>query len=171
MLLHINTTSDWQMTARLSNGDQRSEYVSAAILAAQEYCRDNRLQFTDTRRRVLEILLEAELPLGAYAILSQLNDEGFGSQPPVAYRALDFLESNGFVHKVDRLAAYVACANPHQPHSPSFLICRNCGSVQEARITSPHRAVRAAARAGGFRIERESIEAVGICASCSSSGH
>ena len=45
--------------------------------------------------------------LGAYSILDRLRDEGFGSQPPVAYRALDFLVASGLVHNIKRLNALV----------------------------------------------------------------
>ncbi len=46
---------------------------------------------TPVRRRVLEILLEKHRAMGAYDVLDRLAAEGFGNQPPVAYRALDFL--------------------------------------------------------------------------------
>jgi Fur family zinc uptake transcriptional regulator len=41
--------------------------------------------------KTLEILLQDHRALGAYDILDRLRAAGFGSQPPVAYRALDFL--------------------------------------------------------------------------------
>ena len=52
-------------------------------------CHDKSLQFTPVRRRVLEILLAKHHAVGAYDILDELLDEGLGSQPPIAYRALD----------------------------------------------------------------------------------
>jgi hypothetical protein len=55
--------------------------------------------------------------LGAYAVLDQLREAGFGSQPPVAYRALDFLVAHGFAHKIERLNAFVACAHPGESHA------------------------------------------------------
>ena len=63
------------------------------------------------------MLLQEHRALGAYAILDRLRDAGFGSQPPVAYRALDFLVENGFVHKIERLNAFVACSHPGASHS------------------------------------------------------
>jgi zinc transport system permease protein len=43
----------------------------------------------------MEILLQEHRALGAYVILDRFRDEGLGSQTPVAYRALDFLVTNG----------------------------------------------------------------------------
>ena len=62
--------------------------------------------------------------LGPMTFLIYCVRPGFNSQPPVAYRALDFLVENGFVHKIERLNAFVACALPGTVHSPAFMICR-----------------------------------------------
>ena len=118
------------------------------------------------RRRVLEILLERHHALGAYDILDQLRQEGLGSQPPVAYRALDFLVSHGFAHKIERLNAFVACAHTGQDHVPAFLICRSCSKVAEAQATPDRGHLAQAAREAGFTIERMIIEAVGLCPGC-----
>jgi Fur family zinc uptake transcriptional regulator len=75
------------------------------------------LRLTPVRVRVLEILSEAHRAMGAYEILERLAAEGLGAQPPVAYRALDFLIAAGFVHKVERLNAYVACCHPEDGDS------------------------------------------------------
>jgi Fur family zinc uptake transcriptional regulator len=56
--------------------------------------------------------------MGAYEVLDGLREAGFGSQPPVAYRALDFLVANGFAHKIERLNAFIACAHPGAPIRP-----------------------------------------------------
>ena len=91
---------------------------------------------------------------------------GLGSQPPVAYRALDFLVENGFVHKIEKLNAFIACANPGATHSPAFMICRECVAVAET-LSSPSRgALGSAAKAAGFVIERTVVEAEGLCPSC-----
>ena len=63
------------------------------------------LRLTPVRVRVLELLGEAHRAMGAYEILDRLRAEGLGSQPPVVYRALDFLIGAGFVHKIERLNA------------------------------------------------------------------
>lgn len=140
--------------------------VASSLAAAEDQCTRNGLRLTPVRRKVLELLLEKHRALGAYAILDLLRDAGFGSQPPVAYRALDFLTEHGFVHKIERLNAFVACMHPGEDHSPAFMICRKCETVAEAHATPAKRALGAAARDAGFQIERTVVEAEGICPSC-----
>src|SRR6056297_3578399 len=140
--------------------------ISAGLAAADGHCQAAGLRFTPVRRKALEILLQEHRALGAYEMLDRLRDAGFGSQPPVAYRALEFLVANGFAHKIERLNAFIACAHPGATHSPAFMICRSCQSVAEAQSTPARGALGDAARATGFRIERTVVEAEGICPAC-----
>lgn len=143
-----------------------SACVSDGLLAAEARCADDGLRFTPVRRKVLEILLQEHRALGAYVILDRLRDEGFGSQPPVAYRALDFLVTHGLAHKIERLNAFIACAHPDQIHAPAFMICRLCDSVAEAQSEITRSGLTSVAKATGFRIERTVVEAEGVCPDC-----
>ncbi|MEJ8561257.1 transcriptional repressor [Yoonia sp. GPGPB17] len=140
--------------------------VAQTLAAAEDRCAAEGLRLTPVRRKVLELLAQEHRALGAYAILDLLREAGFGSQPPVAYRALDFLAEHGFVHKIERLNAFVACAHPNQNHSPAFMICRLCDAVAEAHSTPAKGALGDAARAAGFQIEKTVVEAEGICPAC-----
>ena len=143
-----------------------SSCISEAVARADEYCRDAGLQFTPVRRRVLEILLAEHRAIGAYDILDRLRDEGLGSQPPVAYRALDFLVDNGFAHKVEKLNAFVACGHSGQEHTPAFLICRKCAAVAETNTEPKRGLIGRTAKAAGFRIESTVVEIEGLCPDC-----
>lgn len=140
--------------------------IAEGLAQVEAYCADAGLQFTPIRRRVLEILLQEHRALGAYDILDRLRAEGLGSQPPVAYRALDFLTKHGFCHRIERLNAFTACAHPGQDHAPAFLICRGCDAVAEAQGRPTEGLLGAAARDAGFSIERAVIEAEGLCPNC-----
>lgn len=140
--------------------------VESALEAAEKRCAKHGLRFTPVRRKVLELLLREHRAIGAYALLDLLRDAGFPSQPPVAYRALDFLSEHGFAHKIERLNAFVACAHPGASHTPAFMICRKCDAIAEARSTPAKGTLGAAARAAGFQIERTVVEAEGICPAC-----
>lgn len=140
--------------------------ISGCVAAAAAHCRDAGLQLTPVRRRVLEILLQEHRAMGAYEILDRLREEGLGSQPPVAYRALDFLVGNGFAHKIERLNAFVACAHPDRDHAPAFLICRGCDSIAEAHAELTRGKLGQTAHAAGFAIERIVVEAEGLCPRC-----
>lgn len=140
--------------------------VTDALAAAETRCETDGLRFTPVRRKVLAILLQEHRALGAYAILDKLREDGFGSQPPVAYRALDFLVANGLAHKIERLNAFIACVHSSHSHTPAFMICRLCDAVAETYSAPTRGALGDAARATGFRIERTVVEAEGICPSC-----
>lgn len=140
--------------------------VETAMAAAQARCAGEGLQFTPVRRKALEILLQEHRALGAYDILEFLREEGLGSQPPVAYRALDFLMENGFVHRIERLNAFVACLHPREDHAPAFLICTGCDSVAEATAPNVQGAVDGAARKAGFDVSRVAVEVEGLCHAC-----
>jgi len=133
---------------------------------AEALSRDKGLRLTPVRRRTLEILLEAHRALGAYDVLDRLSAEGFGNQPPVAYRALEFLVEQGLAHRIRRLNAFTACMHPGEAHAPAFLICRLCDAVAEAPAAAVRAALDKAASDLGFVIERSNIEALGLCPAC-----
>lgn len=142
-------------------------HCTGDLLARAEALAGERgLRLTPVRRRVLEILAEAHRALGAYEVLDRLAEDGFGKQPPVAYRALDFLVEQGLAHRISRLNAFTACCRPGEAHSPAFFICRACSLVAEAPGQGVRAAVGEAAGAIGFSPERITIEVLGLCPSC-----
>ncbi|WP_417259778.1 transcriptional repressor [Celeribacter sp.] len=143
-----------------------SHCVTDAVAQVDSQCKIRGLKLTPVRRRALEILLEEHRALGAYDVLERLREDGFGSQPPVAYRALDFLTANGFAHKIERLNAFIACAHPGDTHTPAFLICRLCRAVAEAETHHEEGLLDRIAEATGFNIERAVLEAEGLCPNC-----
>ncbi|MBN2906752.1 MAG: transcriptional repressor [Rhodobacteraceae bacterium] len=137
-----------------------------ALARAEAVAEAQGLRLTPVRRRTLEILLEAHQALGAYDVLDRLVADGFARQPPVAYRALEFLVDHGLAHRIRRLNAFAACMHPGEVHQPAFLICAACNVLAEAPGTAVAEAMRAAADQVGFRVDRMSIEAVGLCPAC-----
>jgi Fur family zinc uptake transcriptional regulator len=137
-----------------------------ALAAAEALAAERGARLTPVRRRTLEILLESHRALGAYEVLERLAAEGFGNQPPVAYRALEFLEEHGLAHRIRRLNAFAACLHPGEAHSPVFLICRDCGLIAEAPGDAVNAALAQAAQPSDFRIERINAEALGLCPAC-----
>lgn len=142
--------------------------VSSALSSAEQACVDRKVQLTPVRRRVLEILLESHAAMGAYDVLGRLDAEGLGSKPPVAYRALTFLVEQGFVHRIERLNAFIACTHPGARHDPAFMICRDCGKVAEAEAAIL--ALQQVAADSGFQLEQTVIEAEGLCPACQPGG-
>ncbi len=157
---------DSKMETRGFEQHDHASCIADGVASAAAYCTDHGLQFTPQRRRVLEILLQEHRALGAYDILDQLRADGLAAQPPIAYRALDFLVTHGFAHKIERLNAFAACAHIGERHSPAFLVCRTCRAVAEAAAGPIREALGEAATDAGFTFERAVIEAEGLCPSC-----
>jgi Fur family transcriptional regulator, zinc uptake regulator len=140
--------------------------IQNTVDVAAKHCKQAGLQLTPIRKRVLEILLEEHRALGAYEILDRLRQENLGSQPPVAYRALDFLVKNGFAHKIERMNAFVACTQPGESHTPVFMICRECDTVAESSTELSQGQLGRTAQDLGFAIEKIVVEAEGLCPNC-----
>ncbi len=126
------------------------------------------LRLTPVRRRALEILLEEHRAMGAYQVLERLAEDGFRKQPPVAYRALEFLIENGLAHRISRLNAFTACMQPGVSHSPTFFICTDCETVAEAQVSVVKAALTTVGNKMGFQIERMGVEVIGTCETCQS---
>jgi len=147
--------------------------VSRVLAEIQALDKDLRAKFTPTRLRVLEILLESHTALGAYEVLRRMGEPA--PKPPIIYRALDFLIKKGFAHRIERLNAYVACADPNcsrdNPRHPAFLICRVCNIVAEAHVDCGSSLIEQAAGAAGFQVEQTVVEVIGLCPSCANGEH
>lgn len=143
-----------------------ADCTADVLVRADALTATNGARLTPVRRRVLEILLEDHRALGAYDVLQRLAADGYGNQPPVAYRALDFLVEQGLVHRIHRLNAFAACMHPGEAHAPAFLICTACHMVAETPAAPVRAALNRAAKAIGFTINAAHIEAQGLCPAC-----
>jgi Fur family zinc uptake transcriptional regulator len=122
---------------------------------------------TKNQACVLEKLETAGAPLSAYTLLDQLREQGFRA-PLQVYRALDTLVKSGFVHRLESLNSFVACAEPHD-HSHSmtaFAICDICGQVTEFSDHAIGHQLEEWMRSTGFSAKKAVIEFRGTCAKC-----
>lgn len=158
------------MTVTGFESHDHARCIAETMQKADTHCAATGLRFTPVRRRVLELLVQEHRAMGAYDILEHLTAEGLGSQPPVAYRALDFLVSAGLAHRIERLNAYTACTHPGPAHRPAFLICRLCQHVAEADSTAVSAPLDKTARESGFVIEEVALELEGLCPTCAETG-
>ena len=140
--------------------------ITKSIEGLEAACAAKGARLTPIRRQVFEILLEHHRAMGAYEILEKLTEDGKRPQPPVAYRALEFLVGQGCVHKIESLNAYIACEHMGTDHQPAFLICRSCQAVAEGLTEGPQSGLHSSAQSAGFLIETSVIEAEGLCPNC-----
>jgi Fur family zinc uptake transcriptional regulator len=141
--------------------------TTAMLARAAAMCEQRGARLTDLRRQVLGLILDADGPIGAYDLLERLRAQRGPSAPPTVYRALDFLQDQGLVHRLERLSAFVGCIEGHKhTHAAQFLICRTCRRVTEMDDHDLGEALAAAGRRVGFSISGATVEAEGICALC-----
>ena len=127
---------------------------------------DHGVGLTDTRRTVFELVIKAGQPVGAYRLLEAMQDKGTRVMPPTVYRALNFLQGKGLVHRIESLNAFVACTQHEHEHEGQFLICSDCGKTEELADESVSEMLREKASAHGFTLTQQTIELKGLCKEC-----
>lgn len=140
--------------------------VSTALSKADAACIASGRRLTPLRRRVLELVWGSHMPVKAYDLLAILGKERHQAAPPTVYRALDFLQEAGLVHRIASMNAFVGCGEPGVGHAGQFLICAQCGMVAELDEPGLSKTIATCAERLGFAVVRETIEIEGICAEC-----
>jgi Fur family zinc uptake transcriptional regulator len=142
--------------------------LSGALLSEELDLAERRVveageRLTAPRRRVLELLLESGHAVKAYDLMAAYQP-GAPAKPPTVYRALEFLERQGLVHRIQSLNAYVACRRG-EVHTAAFLICDCCGATNEVEPAAA-KAMAEQAASSGFALRAVTVEANGLCAAC-----
>ena len=142
--------------------------VESALVQAQQICAARGARLTPVRRRVLELILQANQPAGAYALLAELQSGRRKGAPPTVYRALEFLLAHKLIHRVESSSAFIACGDIGHPHESQFMICDDCGATEEIRDEEIVQTLRRLGERRGFAVERPIIEGRGLCPACRS---
>lgn len=144
---------------------------SKALHKAQALCSEQGVRLTPLRQRVLEMVWDSHTPSKPYDLLERLKHEDFNAQPPTVYRALEFLQANGLVHRLNSLNAYIGCTHPQAHADCTLLICTQCGDVAESCDDAVLQAVVKAANRVRFTAAHASLEITGQCSDCSRHAH
>ena len=133
---------------------------------ASRLCESRKLRLTSRRKQVLEILLGSHQPMGAYDILAELNRVGDKERiaPPIVYRALEFLMTEGLIHRIESKNAFISCVHPGHQCTAQFLICRDCEKVAE--LENIDAGLLDEAGNLGFAVDYSVVEITGVCAEC-----
>ena len=142
------------------------QQIEIALARAQRICTLRGARMTPVRRRVFELILRANQPPRAYALLAQLERGRGKLGPPTVYRALDFLLAHKLIHKVETSNAFVACGDVEHSHQSQFVICEDCGATEEIRDDEIVESLRRLGEGRGFAVDRQVIEARGLCPAC-----
>ncbi|MFM8747026.1 MAG: Fur family transcriptional regulator [Aestuariivirga sp.] len=137
---------------------------------AERTCERRGARFTGQRRDVLKCVAQSHAAVGAYDIIERMASRGPRPAPISVYRALDFLEAHGLVHRIESRNAFVACTHPHDGKPAALLVCASCGLVEEFEAPALFESLESAAEARGFDVSRSVVELTGRCARCQESG-
>ncbi|MGM0516729.1 MAG: transcriptional repressor [Pseudomonadota bacterium] len=140
--------------------------ITAALARAETICREAGARLTPIRRQVLEEVWASHEATKAYDLIERLSRHGDQVKPPTVYRALDFLLSQGLIHRIESLNAFIGCAHPQDPHHAILLICNQCGDIEERSSDRVHAELDRLAAGSGFAVRSEVIELRGLCRQC-----
>ena len=87
-------------------------------------------EFTRNEHLVYEALKRSRVPVKAYDLLEELQDQGLRA-PMTIYRALDTLIAMGHAKKIKSLNAFIASPNGCEAKTVALLVCRQCNYVEE----------------------------------------
>jgi len=133
---------------------------SIRILQAQGY------KATKPRRLVLEVLEEAEKPLSPYEIQDVLRQQGKYLNHVTIYRVLDLLCRLNLAHKVLSSGGFVRCNLDAAEGCHRFMVCQDCGAIQEFADEGLCQEEDELAQNLGFHTEYHLSEFSGLCAQC-----
>jgi Fur family zinc uptake transcriptional regulator len=133
------------------------------LTEAEKHCKDYGHRFTDPRCRVLEIIARTGKPVGAYDIISAMPT---GTNPPTVYRALEFWEQQGFVHRISSLNLYAACHAEHRHEGSQYMVCGDCGRIEEVHLCHLPGTMQRKIDETGFKLARWNTELHGSCRDC-----
>lgn len=158
---NIRNPNGLHMTRKTTAADRR-----AILVTAESVCLRSGARLTPLRRRVLELVFAAGKPVGAYSLLRSLRADGFSDAPPTVYRALEFLQAQGLVHRIAKSNAFVTCSRPCDEHFGIIFICRQCGDAVELEEQRVIADIGRCAGELGFQVPRQVFEVEGTCRDC-----
>jgi Fur family transcriptional regulator, ferric uptake regulator len=136
-------------------------------IAAGRLRRDDQ-RYTTGRRRLIDLLVDADQPLTIPQLLERSGDLAQSS----AYRNLAVLERAGVVHRIvttDEFARYELAEDLTEHHH--HLICSTCGEVADFTVPGEledelDRSLAEIATHRGFTADHHRLDLVGTCSAC-----
>ncbi|MEN9455180.1 MAG: hypothetical protein RL210_699 [Pseudomonadota bacterium] len=141
--------------------------VQQRLQQAEARCLEQGMRLTTIRKQVLELLLRHEGGVKAYQLLDEMKAVHEQSTPPTVYRALEFLQDAGLVHRLDSLNAYVACHIEQPQHQHGLLlVCPLCHAVSEIDDPEVCHLLADRIRLAGHQLQGDCLEIKAVCGEC-----
>ncbi|MDO5623829.1 MAG: Fur family transcriptional regulator [Pseudomonadota bacterium] len=135
------------------------------LSSAAAHCAHRGAQLTAQRAEVLELLLRRGGQAKAYDLQQDMQARHDGrTAPTTVYRALEFLQAQHLVHKVDATNTFVACNHADHGYPAVMLICLQCERIDEIHDDKAAASLLAQARQHGF--VPQAVEVKSLCSAC-----
>jgi Fur family zinc uptake transcriptional regulator len=121
---------------------------------------------TTPRKLVLQVLEEAQTPLSPYDIQRILRQRGKCLNHVTIYRILDLLCRLNLAHKMLSSGGFVKCSLDATEGCHRFMVCQQCGGIQEFAAEDLCQKENEFARNLGFHTEHHLSEFSGLCSRC-----
>lgn len=134
---------------------------------AEARCSAASARLTPARLAAYAELIAGKRALTAYELIDRLAQRQQRKIAPLTvYRHLDFLTSVGLVHRIESTQSYLPCDHPQHSHESQYLLCSDCGRVDEVHSDSLEAMLDGIARKRGFKPARAVVEVSGQCRDC-----
>lgn len=156
----------------MTDAAEKNSIATAPISArwralAEERCNTLGERLTAARLGAYAELLAGKRALSAYDLIARLEKRQDRKIAPLTvYRHLDFLTRVGLVHRIESTQSYLPCDHPQHPHESQYLLCTECGRVEEVHSKSLETTLDKIAGEHKFRPKRAVVEVSGICERC-----
>jgi Fur family zinc uptake transcriptional regulator len=137
-----------------------------AITRAKKFCETHKYRFTEPRRRVLSLLVSENVAMGAYEVLEALSSDKERLSPPTVYRAIDFWNKNGFIHRIESMNAYIACCEHSHHKNFCIFICKLCNTVMELKLPHLPAPITRVLENNDLTMAHSTTEIYGKCSRC-----
>jgi len=133
---------------------------SIRTLQAQGY------KATKPRKLVLDVLEETDKPLSPYDIQGILRTAGKHLNHVTIYRILDLLCRLNLAHRMLSSGRFVKCSLGTGEGCHRFMICQDCGAIQEFADQGLCQGENEFAQDLGFHTQYHISEFSGLCSHC-----
>lgn len=111
---------------------------------------------------IVIVLGDADVPLGAYAIVDRLRERCRLGNVAAVYRSLDRLSNRMLIERVESLSAY----RLNTASQAVLMVCSGCRATKPLLIHPEFQSIEGAVRINGFKLDKLVVEAIGVCESC-----
>lgn len=140
--------------------------IEKRLKMAESLCKKTHTQLTPIRKELLSLIYQHHGYLTAYELLNLFRKTNPKAESMTVYRALDFLQKQYLIHRLESHNAYIACDIPHEEHLAYFLLCQKCHQTQEVRSSGLTKAANKLGLEYQFTLINKPIELTGICKAC-----